>query len=211
MNPQPPPPQTAFPVEFVRAMRGLLAICRGRPSGEGLLDDSPRGFVNSFFAFVLLLPILALLCAVQWDIAHNPAFREIFAPGGFATGRSFSLFLWTRLALGLVGFLVFPALMFALAPAMGRRREYFGFITGWNWASVPTGLLFVMPFLLFKAVLAAPPLVFAMLFFWLLALWILWRVIRALLNLEWPASLGVLILYGALSTLLDVLYGMALG
>ena len=46
--------------------------------------------------------------------------------------------------------------------------------------------------------------------FWLLALWILWRVIRVLLRLEWPASVGILVLYGTLATLLDVLYSMLL-
>ena len=213
-GPAPPrqaPGQIAFLAEFARSMRAVHAICRGRPGHEKLLDSSLRGFVNSFFAFILLLPVLALMCAVQWDIAHNQAFRDIFAPGGFNPVGSFSLFLWTRLAQGLVNFLLFPALMFWLAALMGRRRQYFAFVAGWNWAAVPTGILFLMPFLLFQAVLATPLLVFAMFFFWLLALWILWRVIRVLLQLQWLAAAGVLVLYGALSSLLDVLYSMMMG
>ena len=202
------PRQTAFLVEFVRSLRAINGICRGWPGYEKLLDTSLHGFVNSFFAFILLLPVVTLLCAVQWDIAHSPAFREVFAPGGPAAGGSFTLFLWTRLAMSLIGFLLFPALMFGLTAAMGCKERYFGFIVGWNWAAVPVSILFLMPFLLFRAVLATPPLVFVMLFFWLLGMWILWRVIRMLLQLEWLASIGILVLYGALSMLLDVLYGM---
>ena len=202
--------QISFLLEFAYYMDALRCICLGKAGADNLVDHTPHGFVASFFAFIALIPIMALTSVSQWEIAHDPVFRQIFARGDVAH-ESFSLFLWTRLLLALTNLILFAALMFQITPLLGRNKyHYFGFVTAWNWASIPTSALLLMPFLLFKIMLEVPVLVFVMFFFWLLALWILWRVIRVMLLLEWPAGIGILLLYGTLTTLLDVLYSMLL-
>ena len=206
-------PTQSFLQEALQSLRAVKGICLGKPDAEKGLDMSVQGFVNSFFAFIFLLPVLALLCVSQWDIAHDPELREFLASGVVGEdvfAGSFSFFLWTRLGVSLIHFLLFPAVVYSLAPMMGRQERYFGFITGWNWAAVPASVLFLLPVLLLKATFVMPLLAFLLIACWLVALWILWRMIRVLLATEWLASIGVLLLWGALATVLDLLYSMLL-
>lgn len=201
--------QSGILEEFLWSMNAIWGICLGKANAEKRLDTSFHGFINSFFAFVFLLPLLALMSASQWDIAHDSTFREIFASSDIIL-NSFSLFLWTRLGIAAINFLIFPVVMFYLTTIAGNRDRYMGFIVGWNWTSIPTSVLFLLPFLLFKTTLAAPELVFLLFAFWLASIWMLWRVIRALLAVGWLAAVGVLVVYVALALLLDLLYSMVL-
>ena len=206
-------PTRGFWEEFNGSMRAVAGICLNRPNAQKGLDISARGFVNSFFAFIVLMPLFALLCASQWDIAHDPHLREFLAPGIAAQDTlniSFTFFLWTRMTVSLIHFLAFPAAMFALTSILGRKENYLGFIVGWNWASIPASLLFLLPVVLFKVTLAMPLLAFPLIALWLVALWIFWRVIRVLLKTEWLTSVGVLVLWGALATVFDLLYSALL-
>ena len=199
--------------EFTESMRAVVGICLNKPNAEKGLDTSLHGFVNSFFAFIVLIPLFTLLCASQWDIAYDPNLREFLAPGISAQDAlniSFTFFLWTRLAVSLIHFLAFPAAMFALTSMLGHKENYFSFVVGWNWASIPASLLFLLPVVLFKVTLAAPLLAFPLIALWLVALWILWRITRALLKTERLASVGVLVLWGALATFFDLLYSALL-
>ena len=208
MNPTP-----GFWGEFTGSMRAIAGICFNGPNAEKGLDISTRGFVNSFFAFIVLIPLFALLCASQWNIAHDPHLREFLTPRISAQDTlniSFTFFLWTRLTVSLIHFLVFPAAMFALTSMLGRRENYLGFIVGWNWASIPASLLFLLPVVFFKVTLLAPLLAFPLIALWLIALWILWRITRVMLKTEWFTSIGILVLWGALATLFDLLYSALL-
>lgn len=206
-------PTRGFWEEFTGSMRAVADICLKKPGAVKGLDTSIHGFVNSFFAFIVLMPLFALLCASQWDIATDPSLREFFAQGinpQRSPGISFTFFLWTRLGISLIHFLAFPAVMFTLASMLGRKENYFGFIVGWNWASIPASTLFLLPVLFFKATLMMPLLAFPLIALWLVALWILWRIVRVLLGTKWPASVGVLLFWGALATFLDLLYSALL-
>lgn len=196
--------------ECAAAMGALRRICFGKRDAGGGLDASRRGFVSSFFAFTLLLPVHFLLCAIQWRVMQEPDFQAFFAPGGIVEGGSFGLFFWTRLGLALLNFLMFPLVMLPISALINRRERFFPFVVGWNWAAVPTTLLFLLLFLLFPMMPMAPILVFPIFACWFLAVWILWRVIRALLDVERLAAFGLLLLYGTLSIFLDVLYSLPL-
>ena len=206
-------PTRGFWEEFTESVRAVVDICLNKPNAERGLDISPHGFVNSFFAFIVLIPLFTLLCASQWDIANDPQLREFLTPGISAQDAlniSFTFFLWTRLAVSLIHFLAFPAAMFALTSALGHKENYLGFIVGWNWASIPASLLFLLPVVLFKMTLAVPLLAFPLIALWLVALWIFWRIARVLLKTGRLASIGVLVLWGALATVFDLLYSALL-
>lgn len=196
--------------ECAAAMGALRRICLGDVAAAARLDASRRGFVSSFFAFTLLLPVHFLLCAIQWQVMQEPDFQAFFAPGGLSENASFTMFFWMRLILALLNFLMFPLVMLPTSALINRRERFFLFVVGWNWAAVPTTLLFLLLFILFPLMPGTPILVFPIFACWFLAAWILWRVIRALLDVERLAAFGLLLLYGALSLLLDVLYGLPL-
>lgn len=112
------------PDEIRQAVTGTLALLRGDPAGMRHFDCSVEGFFRSFGVFVLLLAPFGLGLWAQFDLA-----------GLRAAGIDPALFIAVKLAALAVAWVAYPLLVAGLAPSLGMRETYCGFVVTRNWAS----------------------------------------------------------------------------
>lgn len=123
--------------EIVRALRGSWRLLVGDPRGMGDFDTSVDGFFRSFGVMLLCLPMPFLELSAQRLL---PVAGRLDAEA--MRGASYWL-----IGLGAYGltWVVYPALLAALAKPLGIGRVYVPYIVARNW----TTLLGVVPSFVF--------------------------------------------------------------
>lgn len=181
--------------ETLRSIYAVWRLVRADRSALTLLDDSPEGFVKSFFAAALVAPLWILH---EWMRLGD----ERIATGPFGLvaieGLTYA-----------ISWMAFPVAMIFVAEALGRGGRYFRHIVAWNWAVVIQAL-FVVPL----AVLAGEVQALAgLLLFAQIAIFVYqWYVTRATLEVESFPAIGVVFMGWTLDLLIaGVGHSMLLG
>jgi hypothetical protein len=129
--------------EMRRGVPGAIRLIKGDPGGFGGLVVSREGFWRSFFAAVVLLPLVAAY--------HEYAHRLDIAgaePDAAALAAVDPAKRWTLEAIGYVlSWTLWPLAAFYLARAFGAAPRFLGYAVAYNWAQIVTVSLSVLPYL----------------------------------------------------------------
>lgn len=128
--------------EISRGVFGALMLARGEPRGVDLIDRSPGGAARSFYAAVMMLPIYAVVEAVQ------------------LSGRTVQAGALQVLAVEaityVIGWTAFLAAMTWICPLIQRDDRFLDFVATYNWVTlVQMALYFPVAMLVATGVL--PP------------------------------------------------------
>ncbi len=110
------------------ALHGAWRLARFDESGLTFFDDSIRGFWRSFWAAGLVLPFIALLSWADYVTAKMTVEPLRY---GLIQGISY-----------VVGWTLFPLLMFSVCGAINRESHFIRFVVANNWAAVLQTLVF---------------------------------------------------------------------
>ncbi|MEQ8965539.1 MAG: hypothetical protein RID91_06920 [Azospirillaceae bacterium] len=126
--------------EITRALFGALLLARGDKRGLDFFERTPEGALRSFYAAVIMLPIYAVVEAIQLA-------GQDFTAGG---PRLITVELLTYV----IGWTAFPVAMIPLAKLIDRPERYFDFLPVYNWVSlVQMGIFFPVLLLTMSGVL----------------------------------------------------------
>ena len=130
--------------EMRRGVPGAVRLMKGDPGGIGGLNPTREGFWRSFFAALVLLPLVAL----YHDIAHRFAIAGA-EPEAAALAAVDPLKRWILEAIGYaLHWTLWPLVAFYLARALGAAPRYLGYAVGYNWAQIVTVTLSAAPYLI---------------------------------------------------------------
>lgn len=108
--------------EASRSLFGALRLARGDTRGLDFIDRSPEAAARSFYGALLVLPIFAIIEAIQ------------------LSGRTVEAGMPRILvveALGyVIGWTAFQTVMIWLAALLQRQERYFDFLATYNWVTV---------------------------------------------------------------------------
>jgi hypothetical protein len=111
------------------ALYGVWRLASLDRAGADLFDNTAAAFWKSFNAAWLAFPAYALL--VLLSFAHHPV------DAGPLRVLSVELIAYV------IGWVLFPLVMIAFTDTVKADRNYFRFITAWNWAIVLQAYLFL--------------------------------------------------------------------
>jgi len=117
-------------LEIAYALRGLWRLVHLDPRGLEYFDRSIAGFWRSFRVAFLILPAYALLI---------PA-RMTLDPPTAGWPRIFAVEILTYI----IGWIAFPVAAYEICRRIGRENEFPGLIVIYNWANVPSVVLWII-------------------------------------------------------------------
>jgi len=115
--------------EAVSALYGAFRLARLDPSGLDFFDNSVRGFWNSFFAAVLVLPFYLVLTAMRHSVLE--------------TAVPFGRFFAIEMIAYVIAWVAFPLVMASLTRTLEREDRYIRYIVAYNWAAVWQNALYM--------------------------------------------------------------------
>jgi hypothetical protein len=176
-------PQTG---ELQQAMAGCLAVLRRDPQAMDHFGDDAGALLRSFFAAMLVFPLLLL----RSFAAGAPGATEAAAGGGP------QLSFLAVLLLYVVSWLIWPVAADIVVRALGRSdRQYFRYIAAYNWSQVPVAALLLV------ATTIAPQFGFVALGLSLLYLALL---AQSALAITLPGAVGLVVLDFGLNLVLQL-------
>ena len=178
--------------EVALALAGTGQVLLGNRQAMRWFNATVEGFWRSFFAGILVLPIYALLLAMDWEsMPHHH--------GGMVT-------LVSELLVYVVHWTAWPVLMLAVLPIIDRGERFLGYIVAYNWLSVPLTVIYGAVLLLNNAELL--PGGFSTVFAVLLAvLFAETWLARLALSVGWLFAIGLTALDFALSLTISGFFG----
>lgn len=171
-------------------LAGAARLAFGRPDGAVLVPGDRRTAARSFWAIGFALPSVLCRLLMVWAVDGFPI------DPGHQMGRELVTFV--------LGWLLFVEATHAIAPLLGRARQWPRFIAVWNWCNVVEGVLVVIGAL--PDLLGAPPVIgqAAVLITIGWALWLEWYATRLTLDVGIGAAAGFVALDQAIGVLLGV-------
>ncbi len=127
--------------EAHRSLYGATLLARFDRDGLNAFGHEGADAAKSFFAAVIVAPMYLV-----WMVLYGDAYPEN-TPFIFA-------FVFESLSY-VIGWLIFPLVVWYLSPALGCRERFFHFLTAYNWVAVVQNAMFMGMDLLFWA-LGAP-------------------------------------------------------
>jgi hypothetical protein len=113
--------------EIVNSLYGAWRLLRGDANAMTFFNHSIEGFWRSFFAVVLVAPMLLLI--VLMNQAAMPADEDAVAPTGAAT-------VFVQLAGFALAWAAYPIAMVWISRMLQLGHRYVGYIIAWNWSNV---------------------------------------------------------------------------
>lgn len=108
--------------ELVRSIYGTWRLAHLDPGGMVFFDATTEGFWRSFRVAILLLPIELLALGLRLGMQPSEA--------GFGRILAVDLIGYA------IGWMAFPLAAYYLVAALGREKEYVGYIVAYNWSSI---------------------------------------------------------------------------
>lgn len=115
--------------EIARSVYGAWRLAHADPQGMAHFDATPEGFWRSFRVAFLLLPAYALLLWMELALPPPEGSQPAVATGGIRL-------VAIELIAYAISWMAFPLAAHYLAAALGRQREYVGYIVAINWSAV---------------------------------------------------------------------------
>ena len=104
------------------ALYGAYRLARADTNGLSYFDNSAAGFWRSFFAAVLIAPLFLILLIIRFSVDD--------------IGASAIRFYTFEAIAYVIGWVLFPLVVFYLVETLGKQERYVGFIIAYNWAAV---------------------------------------------------------------------------
>ncbi|MEE2745920.1 MAG: hypothetical protein VX617_03445 [Pseudomonadota bacterium] len=108
--------------ELKNSLYGAYRLAWADRSGMAYFNVSLNGFWKSFFAAILVAPLFLALIIIRFRAESS--------------GISAFRFIAVEFIAYIIGWTLFPLIMYSLASNLNRVNEYFAFIIAYNWASV---------------------------------------------------------------------------
>ena len=174
-------PEVISPLDMTKALYGAYRLARADTGGMSYLNTSLEGFWQSFFAAVLVAPLFFLLLIIRFNVSDiGASVLRFFALEGIAY---------------VIGWILFPLVVFYLAQVLERERQYCGFIVAYNWASVLQNAIYLPFAILFElGMVGGSSAELVNLTLLCLVLAYTWFVTKTALNVAGIVACGVVIL-----------------
>ena len=104
------------------ALYGAYRLARADTNGLSYFDNSTAGFWRSFFAAVLIAPLFLILLIIRFSVDD--------------IGANVVRFYTVEAIAYVIGWVLFPLVVFYLVETLGKQERYVGFIIAYNWAAV---------------------------------------------------------------------------
>ena len=104
------------------ALYGAYRLARADTNGLSYFDNSTAGFWRSFFAAVLIAPLFLILLIIRFNVDD--------------IGASAVRFYTIEAIAYVIGWVLFPLVVFYLVETLAKQERYVGFIIAYNWAAV---------------------------------------------------------------------------
>ena len=104
------------------ALYGAYRLARGDTTGLSYFDTSTAGFWRSFFAAVLIAPLVLILLVIRFSVDD--------------IGAGAVRFYTIEAIAYVIGWVLFPVVVFYLVQTLEKEERYVGFIVAYNWAAV---------------------------------------------------------------------------
>ncbi|MCB1479672.1 MAG: hypothetical protein KDJ62_12550 [Rhodobiaceae bacterium] len=127
-------------------LNGASGLMRGDRDAMREFDVSFEGFWKSFFAILVILPVLLLYIHGEWQtlaMTEPPSGDPLDVP------QSYPAFVLKRLLVSAVDWLAYPLIILAAAGPLGIENRVVPYIVAQNWSTV-----------IVSAVVAAPGIMF---------------------------------------------------
>ena len=163
------------------ALYGAYRLARADTNGLSYFDNSTAGFWRSFFAAVLIAPLFLILLIIRFSVDDIGA-----SPVRFYTVEAIAY---------VIGWVLFPLVVFYLVETLGKQERYMGFIIAYNWAAVLQNG-FYLPFAILFQLGLIPVEAAGILNLLLLGLVLAytWFVAKAALDISGAVAGGIIIL-----------------
>jgi len=166
--------------EITRGLFGAVVLARGDTRALDFFDRTPDGALRSFYAAVVVLPLYAVMEALQL--------------GGQSVAAGAPRILVVELLAYVIGWTAFPVAMIPLVKLIDRPERYFDFLPAYNWVSLVQMAVF-FPVMLLTLSGALPPGIAGGLGWILTAALILytWIVLRTTLGIGGGTAAGLVV------------------
>ena len=163
------------------ALYGAYRLALADKDGLSYFDNSTAGFWRSFFAAVLIAPLFLILLIIRFSVDD--------------IGASAVRFYIIEVIAYIIGWVLFPLIVFYLVETLGKQERYVGFIIAYNWAAVLQNSLY-LPFAIFFQVGLIPSEAAGLLNLILLGLVLAytWFVAKTALDISGTVAGGIIIL-----------------
>mgnify|MGYP001266455134 FL=1 len=118
------------------ALYGAYRLARGDKTGLFYFDTSIAGFWRSFFAAVLIAPLFLILLIIRFSVDD--------------IGTGAVRFYTIEAIAYVIGWVLFPVVVFYLVQTLEKEEQYVGFIVAYNWAAVLQNSLYLPFAILFQ-------------------------------------------------------------
>ena len=177
---------------MAKALYGAYLLAKAEKDGMSYFDKSLDGFWRSFLAAAIVAPIFFLLMTIR------------FVNGG--VGTTALRFTCIETIAYIIGWFFFPLVIFYLVQALGKEKQYFGFIIAYNWASVIQNSIYLPFAILFEiGFIAGISAEFVNLILLLLVLAYTWFVAKTALDINSFVATGIVLLDVGVWIMLNIL------
>jgi len=167
--------------DIAKSIYGAFLLAKANKNGMSYFDTSLDGFWRSFFSAVLVAPIFFFLMTLR------------FVNGSVDT--SAIRFLSIEAIAYIIGWFLFPLIVFYLAQALERESQFIGFIVAYNWASVIQNSVYLPFAILFEiGAVSGGGAEFVNLILLCLVLTYTWFVAKTALNINSFVATGIVFL-----------------
>ena len=174
------------------ALYGAYRLAMTDIAGMSYFDRSITGFWRSFYAAGLVAPLFITLLIIRFN-THDinvPAFR----------------FYSTEVIAYVIGWVLFPLVVFHLIQALNKEEHYIGFVVAYNWASVLQNGVYLPFAILFQlGIISGGIAGFLNLILLGLVLGYTWFIAKTALNISGTVASGIVILDVGLWITLNIL------
>ena len=167
--------------DIAKSLYGAYLLAKAKKDGMSYFDTSLVGFWRSFIAAALVAPIFFFLMTIR------------FVNGDVDT--SALRFLSIEAIAYIIGWFLFPLIIFYLVQTLERDREFIGFIVAYNWASVIQNSVYLPFAILFEiGLVGGSGAEFVNLILLCLVLTYTWFVTKTALNINGFVATGIVFL-----------------
>ncbi|MEZ5878593.1 MAG: hypothetical protein R3D43_13080 [Tepidamorphaceae bacterium] len=179
-------------------LNGASGLMRGDRDAMREFDVSFEGFWKSFFAILVILPVLLLYIHGEWQtlaMTEPPSGDPLDVP------QSYPAFVLKRLLVSAVDWLAYPLIILAAAGPLGIENRVVPYIVAQNWSTVIVSAVVAAPGIMFGFGLMSGTIA-GMMTLALFAFALRYFYLVARIALDAPASLAIgLVAFNAVSSI----------
>ena len=127
-------------------LKGAVGLLRGDASAMRHFDVSFEGFWKSFFAILVILPVILLYIHGEWETL---ALADTRSGDPMDVPQSYGAFVLKRFVVTLVDWLAYPLIILAMARPLGIEQKVVPYIVAQNWSTIIVSAVVAVPGIMF--------------------------------------------------------------